>query len=148
MSHTLLQLCWLDGHCDIHCGVLQHLRTPTAWHKPAYSNNVRPRSWPGFPAQCSGLLARSGETQARPSLGILGALGCVTVCYMLMSAVLVMMPVEQVELGAPFACRICCSRLRLGALHCGAGRTDGSLTTTWWVPAGQGRAWGCGGARL
>lgn len=37
-------------------------------------------------------------------LGILGALGIVTACYMLMSAALVMMvPIGQLELGAPFA---------------------------------------------
>lgn len=37
-------------------------------------------------------------------LGILGALGIVTACYMLMSAALVMMvPIGDIELGAPFA---------------------------------------------
>lgn len=37
-------------------------------------------------------------------LGILGALGIVTVCYMLMSAALVMMtPLSALDLGAPFA---------------------------------------------
>jgi APA family basic amino acid/polyamine antiporter len=37
-------------------------------------------------------------------LGILGALGIVTACYMLMSAALVMMvPIGQLDLAAPFA---------------------------------------------
>jgi APA family basic amino acid/polyamine antiporter len=37
-------------------------------------------------------------------LGILGALGIVTVCYMLMSAALVLMvPIAALDLGAPFA---------------------------------------------
>lgn len=52
-------------------------------------------------------------------LGILGALGIVTACYMLMSAALVMMvPIGGLELGAPFAaafrCVHACARVCLG----------------------------------
>lgn len=51
-------------------------------------------------------------------LGILGALGVVTVSYMLMSAALVMMvPVDKIELGAPFAAAFrCVAGLRLVVL--------------------------------
>lgn len=66
---------------------------------------IYPRQF--VPMPCTPLLCVSTQVQ-KPSrdlpLGILGALGIVTACYMLMSAALVMMtPLSALDLGAPFA---------------------------------------------
>lgn len=56
-------------------------------------------------------------------LGILGALGIVTVCYILMAATLVLMvPLGSLDLGAPFAAAFRCVRAGRAARGGGSAR--------------------------
>jgi APA family basic amino acid/polyamine antiporter len=80
-------------------------------------------------------VACSAEEVRKPSrdlpLGILGALGTVTVCYMLMSATLVMMvPIADLDQGAPFAAAFAYNNLQWARYIVALGALMGIITTT------------------
>lgn len=64
-------------------------------------------------------------------LGILGALGCVTICYMLMAAALVMMvPMSALDLAAPFAAAFAYVGMDWARYIVALGALMGIVTTT------------------
>eukprot|EP00878_Enallax_costatus_P001204 GHUV01001346.1.p1 GENE.GHUV01001346.1~~GHUV01001346.1.p1 ORF type:complete len:380 (+),score=37.80 GHUV01001346.1:378-1517(+) len=80
-------------------------------------------------------VACSAEEVRQPSrdlpLGILGALGTVTICYMLMSAALVMMvPVAGLDQGAPFAAAFAANNMQWAHYIVALGALMGIVTTT------------------
>eukprot|EP00775_Hariotina_reticulata_P001934 gene1934-2264_t len=87
-------------------------------------------SYIGFDA-----VANSAEEVRNPSkvlpLGILGALAIVTSCYLLMSAVLVLMvPYDQLDSGAPFAAAFSTVGMNWGRYIVALGALMGIITST------------------